>query len=159
MAPALQVTNWTNLPEGRSSIDVTDYRGDVVVLFFFQSWCPGCHSRGFPTIDRLIKEYGTDGDVGFLTVQTVFEGEDVNTPERGRESLERHGLTIPLGHDVRGENRRESVMGRYRTRGTPWIVIIDRDGIVRFNHFHISASNAIELIDRLRHPFVGPPAR
>jgi hypothetical protein len=41
-------------------------------------------------------------------------------------------------------------MGRYRSGGTPWIVIIDKKGIVRFNGFHLSPAKAIRLIDQLR---------
>jgi thiol-disulfide isomerase/thioredoxin len=41
-------------------------------------------------------------------------------------------------------------MGRYRTGGTPWVVIIDKQGTVRFNDFHISAAQARRLIDDLR---------
>jgi thiol-disulfide isomerase/thioredoxin len=38
----------------------------------------------------------------------------------------------------------------YRTGGTPWTVIIDRDGVVRYNDFHIGVEEAAALIQRLR---------
>jgi hypothetical protein len=41
-------------------------------------------------------------------------------------------------------------MRRYRTGGTPWTVIIDRAGIVRFNDFHIEAKAASRLVDHLK---------
>jgi len=37
-APALAVSQWFNLPAGEKSVDVADYAGKVVYLFFFQSW-------------------------------------------------------------------------------------------------------------------------
>ena len=37
-APAWSVSKWFNLPKGVESLDVKDYRGKVVYLFFFQSW-------------------------------------------------------------------------------------------------------------------------
>ena len=40
-------------------------------------------------------------------------------------------------------------MKRYRSGGTPWVVIIDRKGVVRFNNFHNSPKKSIALIDSL----------
>ena len=37
-APSWSVSKWFNLPKGTESLDVKDYRGKVVYLFFFQSW-------------------------------------------------------------------------------------------------------------------------
>ena len=37
-APRLEVSTWVNLPVGKKTVDVTDYQGQVRVLFFFQSW-------------------------------------------------------------------------------------------------------------------------
>ena len=37
-APALGVSTWFNLPAGKSSVDIPELKGKVIVLFFFQSW-------------------------------------------------------------------------------------------------------------------------
>jgi hypothetical protein len=31
-------TQWLNLPQGETSLDITDYRGKVVYLALFQQW-------------------------------------------------------------------------------------------------------------------------
>lgn len=147
-APSLGVTTWLNLPEGKDSVDVGDYEGKVVYLYGFQSWCPGCHKYGFPTLTKLIEHYKNNDDVAFVAVQTVFEGFSTNTPQRAKETAQRYGLTIPVGHSG-SPNERSTVMQRYRTRGTPWTVIIDREGTVRYNDFHITPNDAIALIERL----------
>ena len=41
-------------------------------------------------------------------------------------------------------------MRRYRTGGTPWTIIIDPEGVVRWNGFRIEPRQAVQLIDRLR---------
>ena len=69
-APSLEVSRWFNLPEGRSSVDVSDYREKVIYLYGFQSACPGCHRKGFPTLLRLIDHYEGNDEVVFLAVQT-----------------------------------------------------------------------------------------
>ena len=84
----------------------------------FQHWCPGCHSHGFPTPQKLIKALGDRG-FAFAAVQTVFEGAESNTFERLRETQLRYGLNIPFGHDP-AIGRASSLMADYGTRGTPW---------------------------------------
>ena len=147
-APSLGVTTWLNLPEGKDSLDVSDYKGKVVYLYGFQSWCPGCHKYGFPTLTKLIEHYKNNNEVAFVAVQTVFEGFSTNTPQRAKETAQRYGLTIPVGHSG-SANERSTVMLRYRTGGTPWTVIIDREGTVRYNDFHIAPNDAIALIGSL----------
>ncbi len=148
-APSWGVSEWINLPEGSLTLDVTDLKGTVVFMLGFQSWCPGCHSRGFPTLKQLIKTYAGADDVSFVAVQTVFEGFSTNTARRAWETAREYELDIPVGHD--GTAGRHSIfMQRYRTGGTPWVVIIDKQGIVRFNAFHIEAQRARTIIDELR---------
>ena len=40
-------------------------------------------------------------------------------------------------------------MARYRTGGTPWTVIIDRKGVVRYNDFHANADTATQWVSTL----------
>lgn len=152
-APSLSVQDWINLPEGTSSIDVHDLKGKVVYLYCFQSWCPGCHTSGFPTLKAVYDRFNDDDDVAFLLVQTTFEGEHVNTFARAKEVAKEYDLTIPLGQSG-GEGRRSPLMNSYRTRGTPWTILVDRNGIVRFNDFHITPKNATALMMSLKaeHP-------
>lgn len=147
-APGWAVKKWLNLPDGALSLDVADLKGKVLYLYCFQSWCPGCHSHGFPTLQKMIKRYQGNDDVTFVAVQTVFEGFASNTFEHAKAVAKRYHLDIPIGQS--GENgKRSPLMSAYRTGGTPWTVIIDRGGVVRFNDFHARESSASELIDRL----------
>jgi len=147
-ASSLGVKTWFNLPPGKDSVDIGDYNGKVVYLYGFQSWCPGCHKYGFPTLTKLIEHYKGNEDVAFIAVQTAFEGFSTNTPQSAKETANRYGLTIPIGHSG-SSHERSTVMQRYRTGGTPWTVVVDREGIVRYNDFHIAPSDAAALIDRL----------
>lgn len=155
-APSWGVSEWINLAEGSRTLDVTDLKGQVVFMLGFQSWCPGCHSRGFPTLKRLIKTYAGADDVSFVAVQTVFEGFSTNTAQRAWETAREYELDIPVGHDGTA-GRRSVIMQRYRTGGTPWVVIIDKQGIVRFNAFHIETRRARAIIDKLRGSTGTPP--
>ncbi len=147
-APRLGVEKWFNLPDGKDSFDISELRGKVVYLYGFQSWCPGCHRYGFPTLNKLIDHYENNDEVAFVAVQTVFEGFGTNTVEAAKSTANRYALTIPVGHSG-SPAKRSAVMQRYRTGGTPWTVVIGRDGVVQYNDFHIQPRQAIALIDRL----------
>ncbi|MCH7700785.1 MAG: TlpA family protein disulfide reductase [Planctomycetes bacterium] len=148
-APAWTVKTWFNLPNGETNLELDDLAGKVVYLNCFQSWCPGCHSSGLPTVKKVADRYAGSDDVAVLAVQTVFEGFSTNTAEAARRTGEEFELAIPVGHEGTPSNR-SSIMRGYRTRGTPWTIIIDRKGMVRYSDFHIRPQQAFALIDRLR---------
>ena len=66
-------------------------------------------------------------------------------------------MGLPVGHDAGAYGHGSVLMRRYRTGGTPWTIIIDRDGVVRSNGFRMTPDRAIALIDRLRTRAVRPP--
>lgn len=82
----------------------------------------------------------------FLAVQTVFEGYKANTFDRGKEVLAKFKLDIPLGQDGM-PGVRSTVMRDFKTRGTPWTIIIDPEGMIRASTFHIPSAEAIKVID------------
>jgi peroxiredoxin len=141
------VDTWFQLPAGAKTLDISSFRGKSVVLFGFQSWCPGCHSRGFPTIKAIRQHFQGRDDVAVVAIQTVFEGFGTNTAERALEDVKRYGLDIPVGHDPGPGGRGSVIMRRYRSGGTPWIILIDPNGVVRFNHFRIQPQKAIAMIE------------
>jgi peroxiredoxin len=137
-APELRVPEWLENTDGE--LKLADVTAPLIVLYNFQSWCPGCHSHGFPAIVALkndLEERGLGERVQFIAVQTVFEGHEENTAEKARESVARHGLTdIPLGQD---SGHPPTIMEDYRTGGTPWTVLIGPDRTVLLNEFQIDA--------------------
>lgn len=149
-APNLDVATWFRLPKGKRSVDLADFKGDVLYLYFFQSWCPGCHKSGFPTLKSVSTHFAKTPGVSFAAVQTVFEGFGTNTAAKAKAMAERYDLKLPVGHDAGSNDSGSRVMRRYRSGGTPWTVIVDKSGIVRFNAFHIRPKSAISLIDGLR---------
>ena len=151
-APSWSVDKWINLSPDMQKIDVQDYQGKALYLFFFQSWCPGCHSSGFPTLQKVMTRFEDNDDVAFVAIQTVFEGYSSNTFEHAKQVARKYKLTIPVGQS--GEKgTRSKVMTRYRSGGTPWVVIIDRDGVVRYNDFHIG----VEAAEKLLHTVLKSP--
>ena len=148
-APSWKVSSWHQLPDGKKSLDVTDFKGKVTYLYFFQSWCPGCHARGFPTLKELNTQYKEDEAVSFAVIQTTFEGHRTNTAAKLAPTAKKYSLKIPFGQSE-GTKGTPDIMRQYRSGGTPWIVIIDKKGVVRYNDFHISVKDASKLINALK---------
>lgn len=99
-APPLENVRWIDENgDERSSLILAELGQGFKILFFFQDWCPGCHSHGFPTFVKLAEELRDTG-VGLAVIQTVFEGADVNTIDRLRENQQRYGLRVPFGQAV-----------------------------------------------------------
>ncbi len=125
---------------------LSDLGDGYKILFAFQHWCPGCHSRGFPTL-KLLHRQLKDKGVGFAAIQTVFEGAEVNTVDKLRINQESYGLRIPFGQDVPPSGERyPTFMEDYRSGGTPWFTVIDPQGNVVFADFRLDAERFVEAL-------------
>ncbi len=150
--PELELNTWIDGDGNKSSsLKLEDFQGKVIYMYFFQAWCPGCHSHGFPTLKALTKQFEANPDVVFLAVQTTFEGYLFNTEDKLKENQDKYDLRIPMAHDEGNKNSRRlpKTMQNFRSGGTPWTVIIDPDGTIAYNQFHIKKQQASELILKL----------
>jgi len=148
-APELHIDTWVDeMGNPANPVRIHDLKGKVVYLYFFQHWCPGCQSHGFPTLKILSQEFGTNSDVVFLAVQTVFEGFGINSQDKLKINQEKFDIHVPMAHDSgKGSSSRlPKTMTDYRSGGTPWAVVIDKQGTIVFNGFHIDTEEAKELI-------------
>ena len=143
---------WINADgQETEAIQLKDYSGKFKVLYGFQSWCPGCHSKGLPDLQKMVKALEGNDQIAFFALQTVFEGSHANTKEKMIETQEKYGLKIPFGHDI-GSNEtgnRSSTMYNYRTGGTPWFIFIDQSDTVVFNDFHLDVDKAIKYLQKI----------
>lgn len=144
-APAWDVKKWIgDNGDSKNPVQLSDLGEGFKVIYCFQSWCPGCHSHGFPSLNKMVKEL-KDYPVKFVVVQTVFEGHEENGFNKLAEMQKKYDLRIPFGHDA-GEDGLPDIMEKYRTGGTPWFIIINPDNKVIFNDFHINANSFIDAL-------------
>ena len=130
-APELEVSRWFNTETGPS---LAGLRGEVVVIEAFQMLCPGCVSHGIPQAQRIQQNFGDD--ITLLGLHTVFEHHEAMTPVSLEAFLHEYKITFPVGVDAHTPGETTPVtMGRYRLRGTPSLVVIDRAGQLRVNAF------------------------
>lgn len=95
---------------------LSDYRGKVVVLNFWATWCAPCQEE-MPVMQQLWERYRLHG----------FEIIAVAADRRGRKSvapfIEAHGFEYPALLDSDG-----AVRNRYEVVGLPMSYLIGRDG-------------------------------
>ncbi len=148
MAPELDVGYWIDANGEPGSFSMADAKGKWVFLKCFQNWCPGCHKSGFPTLKKFSDRFHDHPDVAIAGIQTVFEGYSTNTQDAVRELQLRYELPITMGHDPGNPEKKEysSTMVNYRTGGTPWLILVNPEGVVVHNAFHVNADALIEYV-------------
>lgn len=134
LAPQLQVERWFNVDR---DITLAGLLGKVVVIEAFQMLCPGCVSHGLPLAAEIADAFSPD-DVQVLGLHSVFEHHDAMPPRALKAFLHEYGITYPVAVDAPadpGTGPIPKTMRVYRLKGTPSLLIIDRDGRLRVNHF------------------------
>lgn len=147
-APEFEVNNWIDANGNKiEPIKLSGFKGKFKVVYCFQSWCPGCHSKGFPDLKKMVEGLTVNKNVVFLAIQTVFEGHESNTYEKVIETQKQYDLKIPFGHDAGVDGKSISnIMKNYQTGGTPWFLFIDKHDNVVFSDFHLNPDAAIEFL-------------
>jgi peroxiredoxin len=128
----LHASAWLNTPE---PVDLAALRGKVVVMHAFQMLCPGCVSHGIPQTQR-IREMFPEEDVAVIGLHTVFEHHDVMTPRALEAFIHEYRLNFPVAVDEpRAGHPVPRTMQHYALKGTPSLLLFDREGRLRLNHF------------------------
>lgn len=131
-APELQVDTWFNTPE---PLTLSALKGKVVVLHAFQMLCPGCVIHGLPQAASVAELYSTS-DVQVIGLHSVFEHHNVMTAAALDAFIHEYRLRFPIAVDRPSpENPMPLTMRNYNLQGTPALVLIDKTGRIRFQHF------------------------
>jgi hypothetical protein len=100
-------------------------------------------------LQEIISNYIDDPHVAIVTIQTTFEGFGVNNAEVLHDVASDYSLSIPVGHNG-WQGKPSPLLFDYKARGTPWVVIIDKSGMIRFNNFYLKPEKAMQLIEGLK---------
>jgi hypothetical protein len=131
-APPLQISQWFN---SASPITLESLRGRVVVMHAFQMLCPGCVSHGIPQAAAVHEAFPPD-DVVVLGLHTVFEHHAAMTPIALEAFIHEYRIAFAVGVDTpSAHDAIPLTMQAYAMRGTPTLILLDRQGQIRLHHF------------------------
>jgi len=123
----------------RRAVSLEQYRGSVIMLDFWATWCEPCRDE-LPQLDRLQKKYAKEK---FVVIAISVD----NAAATAREFLQKYNLSLLAAWD-----RNKSVVSAYDVQRMPSCYLIDATGKVRFVHYgfddeYIAAyENEIELL-------------
>src|SRR5215472_16056151 len=106
---------------GGSKISLGQYKGQVVMLNFWASWCGPCRQE-MPLLDSIYKQYHR---MGFTLIGVNVEPDS----NAANQWLKDTPVSFPVLYD-----KESKVSKMYDVAGMPSTVIIDRTGKVRVLH-------------------------
>ncbi|MBZ0283635.1 MAG: redoxin domain-containing protein [Anaerolineae bacterium] len=106
-----------------SDVRLSSYRGRVVFLNFWATWCEPCQ-RELPAFQQFTEQHSADGKAVILAVNVNETPEQINTyfDERGVS-----GLNVLLDQTL-------DVYNAYAINVMPTTFILDAAGVVRYKH-------------------------
>ena len=105
--------------EGASSVKLSDFRGQVVVLNFWASWCKPCEQEAAELEEAW--QYFQDQEV-------IFLGADyVDTEPEALTYLKKYGISYSNGPDMGTK-----ISQMFRIRGVPETYFIDQEGVLYY---------------------------
>ncbi len=122
--------------EGRK-ISLREHRGRVVLLNFWAIWCKPCLWE-LPHLQEIHEEFKDEG----LVVLTVCQEPRGRGPVKAL--IEKEGYTFTVLVDSK------LTSFRYGIRGIPRTFLIDKKGIVRYDHLGYGPGMKIALINKIK---------
>jgi thiol-disulfide isomerase/thioredoxin len=116
-APGFQLSG-----RGGKSIDLTQYRGQVVMINFWATWCGPCRQE-MPLLEDIYKKYKP---MGFTML-----GVNVEPDSAAAEAWlqKQKPVSFPIAFDTESK-----VSKLYKVAGMPSTVFVDRKGNIRIMH-------------------------
>jgi hypothetical protein len=132
LAPELDAVAWLNTPE---PMPLSEQRSKIVVIHAFQMLCPGCVTHGIPQASAIHDLYARS-DVQVIGLHSVFEHHKVMNIDALKAFVAEYLLAFPIAVDRPSDSSPiPKTMTAYDMKGTPTLVVLDKNGRVRLNHF------------------------
>jgi len=121
LAGAAALAGFSTPAEAAASLDLAKYRGKVVYVDFWASWCGPC-KLSFPFMQQLAARYPA-GDLAVITVNV----------DRQRAAADRFmqqvRSSLPVIYDAAGD-----LAQAWKVADMPTSLVFDRKGAMRFRH-------------------------
>ena len=123
---------------GGKKVSLADYRGKVVILEFFATWCEPCRISA-PELQSIYARYKDRG----VAIIAVAADEGPHAITRVEAFVKGYRLSYDAAIDS------GQVMKQYGAFTLPTTVIIDREGKIRSKHLGISGDYAKRLVSEI----------
>ncbi|MGB4661334.1 MAG: cytochrome c biogenesis protein CcdA [Mobilitalea sp.] len=123
----IQAFDFTLTDQYGNEHTLSDYKGKVVFINFWATWCPPC-KKELPDIEELYQEYNLNQEeVVFIGVANPKSDAYPNSQDGSKEEiiefLETNGYTFPTVFDETGE-----ILQDYNISAFPTTFMIDKEG-------------------------------
>ncbi|MGQ3685998.1 MAG: redoxin domain-containing protein [Candidatus Loosdrechtia sp.] len=117
-----EAPSFTGMDLKGNTIDLAKYKGDIVVIDFWATWCDPCMQE-FPKFKKVYNKFKTRG-IKFIGVSLDDDIRDLNG------FVEQEGIEWPQIFD--GKRWKGTVPGLYRVLAIPMIFVLDRESRIRY---------------------------
>jgi len=135
--PAGPAPQFTLTAKGGSDVSLSQYKGQVVMINFWASWCGPCRQE-MPLLESIYKKYNK---LGFTMIGVNVEPDS----KAADDWLKATPVSFPILYD-----RDSKVSKLYDVAGIPSTVIIDRNGNLRKLHRGYKPGDENEYLDSIR---------
>ncbi|WP_285009310.1 redoxin domain-containing protein [Pedobacter faecalis] len=125
------------------TVSLSDYRGKVVVLDFWATWCVPCIAS-FPAMQKMVSKHD---DVVFLFIAT--QEKEAGALERVKSFVDKnkYSFHVLMDKPIAGKAGAYEALAAYKVKGIPTKAIIDKKGKLRF--LSVGFTTDSELINEL----------
>jgi len=124
VAPGQPAPNFSARSLEGGTVQLSDFRGKVVLVTFWSSWCSRCQEE-LAYLKQFDQAVG--GDLVVLAVNQEAEGFTQEDVQRVRQAVAEWGLNFPVLLD-----EQLAVWEKYCLNALPTSVIVDREGRVHY---------------------------
>ena len=141
--PALAIPSGSPAPtftlasSSGAELSLAQYRGQVVMINFWASWCGPCRQE-MPLLESIYRKYR---QMGFTLLGVNVEPDS----QAANEWLKQTPVSFPILYD-----KDSKVSKLYDVAGTPSTVLIDRSGKLRMLHRGYKSGDENEYLDSIR---------
>lgn len=117
-----------------TQLDLSQYKGKVVYLDFWASWCGPC-KESFPWLNELKKKYPD------LKIIGVNLDKDSKTAD---EFLKKYPADFEIIYNPKGD-----MAEKFKVKGMPYSVIYNKKGENKFSHIGFSKAKSQKYIEEI----------